>query len=378
MIKKRFLSGYLFRNIIFSGVILFSSCVENDQAAEMVLEHDSTLVKDCCLPGGGRSRIIAQSVSEPEIPEGMVFIPAGEFMMGAEGALALPREHPKHPVRVNSFMMDAHEVTNAQFREFVNATGYKTIAELPVDWEEVKKQLPPGTPKPDEESLQPGSLVFSPRPGINDLSNHFQWWSWVNFADWQHPQGPESNIDGKDDHPVVHIAYRDALAYCEWSGKRLPTEAEWEWAARGGLEDVIYPWGTKDVNEGKPQCNFFQGSFPYENEMLDRFEYTAPVKSFEPNGFGLYDMAGNVWEICSDWFDDRYYDTFSKNHITENPLGPVQSHYQPEPWAQHNTIRGGSFLCNDSYCASYRVSARMPLEVDAAMNHVGFRCVKDF
>jgi formylglycine-generating enzyme required for sulfatase activity len=307
----------------------------------------------------------------------MVLIPAGTFMMGAEGELALKREFPKHPVQVNSFYMDSHEVTNAEFKEFVEATGYKTIAEKAIVWEDLKKQLPPGTPKPPDSNLQPGSLVFTPREGIVDLSNYYQWWGWVNSADWKHPSGPDSSIEGKDNHPVVHIALADAKAYAKWAGKRLPTEAEWEWAARGNLKNATYPWGDKDVNEAPYECNSFQGTFPNTNTVADGFETTAPIGSFKPNGFGLYDMAGNVWEITSDLYDINYYATLSTTETTINPQGPNKSNDPNSPYAQHTVIKGGSFLCNDSYCASYRVSARMPLETDSAMNHVGFRCVKD-
>jgi formylglycine-generating enzyme required for sulfatase activity len=307
----------------------------------------------------------------------MVLIPGGEYLRGGAGMHALPREFPKHPVKVDSFYMDMHEVTNAEWRKFAEETGYKTVAERPVNWEEVKKQLPPNTPKPPAENLRAGSLVFTPQPGITDLSQHLQWWAWVVGANWQHPRGPSSNIDGLDDHPVVHISHQDADAYAKWAGKRLPTEAEWEWAARGGLEDPVYPWGNESVNAGTPRCNFFQGTFPNDNTLQDGHRYTASVGSYAPNGYGLYDMAGNVWEICSDWFDDMYYQSLPTTELLENPKGPAKGNYNAEPWAQHTTIRGGSFLCNDSYCASYRVSARMPLEVDAAMNHVGFRCVKD-
>lgn len=309
--------------------------------------------------------------------DGMVLIPGGEFMMGAEGPLALPREYPKHPVRVDGFYMDTHEVTNAEFRAFVEATGYKTIAERPIDWEELKKQVPPGTPKPPDEMLEAGSLVFNPPPNVTDLSNYFQWWSWTKKADWQHPDGPGSTIEGKDDHPVVHIALADAKAYANWAGKRLPTEAEWEWAARGGLKDEPYPWGSKDVNLAPYECNFFQGSFPSTNLVADGYEKSAPVGSFKPNGYGLYDMAGNVWEITSDWFNEDYYKTLPTNEVTINPQGARESKYSQAPYAMHTVIKGGSFLCNDSYCASYRVSAKMPLEIDAAMNHIGFRLVKD-
>lgn len=309
--------------------------------------------------------------------DGMVMIPGGEFMMGAEGLLALPREFPKHPVQVNGFYMDIHEVTNAEFRAFVEATGYKTIAERPIDWEELKKQVPPGTPKPADEMLEPGSLVFNPPPNVTDLTNYFQWWSWTKKANWRQPDGPGSTIEGKDDHPVVHIALADAKAYANWAGKRLPTEAEWEWAARGGLKDQPYPWGDKNVNEAPYECNFFQGTFPSTNIVADGYEQSAPVGSFKPNGYGLYDMAGNVWEITSDWFNEDYYKTLSTSQAIVNPQGATESKYSQAPFAQQTVIKGGSFLCNDSYCASYRVSAKMPLEVDAAMNHVGFRLVKD-
>ena len=350
-----------------------------------------------CHPAGGRAQILSNSqtandrisetdqnlpyrsnteVSKSGLPT-MIEIPGGSFLMGGADRFSLDREQPKHPVRVDGFLMDTREVTNAEFRAFVEATGYKTIAELPVDWEVLKAQLPPGTAKPDPKVLAPGSLVFTPGPGIADLNNYFQWWSWVHGADWKHPNGPGSSIEGKSNHPVVHLTVQDAQAYAEWAGKRLPTEAEWEWAARGGLEDSMYPWGDQDVNVQPYRCNFFQGSFPSTNTVADGFEGSAPVASFEPNGYGLYDMAGNVWEMTTDWFDENYYQSLSSTQVLTNPKGAQKSFYGQSPYAQHTVIKGGSFLCNDSYCSSYRVSARMPLEVDAAMNHVGFRCVKD-
>ncbi len=306
----------------------------------------------------------------------MVYIPAGEFLMGGRGELALPREFPKHPVRINAFYMDTTEVTNGQFSEFVSATNYITIAERPIDWEELKDLLPPGVPKPHDSLLNPGSMVFKPDESRESFDHYFQWWAWAKGANWRLPDGPSSSIEGKADHPVVHIAFADAQAYAEWAGKRLPTEAEWEWAARGGLEDPIYPWGDQDINQSPYMCNFFQGKFPEFNSKGDGFEKTAPVSSFQKNGFGLYDMAGNVWEITSDWYDPRYYQTLSQESNTDNPNGPEKSFNPQSPYARFTVIKGGSFLCNDSYCASYRVSARMPLEIDAAMNHVGFRLVK--
>jgi formylglycine-generating enzyme required for sulfatase activity len=365
---------------ILGAVVLIAmmiGCNSKEKAKKTIAAGEET--KDCCPPSGGRAAMLTKSGADDgkRIPEGMVLIPEGTYMMGAEGKLALPREYPKHPVHVNSFYIDTHEVTNAEFKKFTEETGYKTIAERPIDWEELKKQLPPGTPKPPEENLKAGSMVFTPRPGIKDLSNFYQWWTYVDGANWRHPEGPASTLKGKDRHPVVHISVADATAYAKWLGKRLPTEAEWEWAARGGLKDKTYPWGDKDVNLAPYECNSWQGKFPNENTVADGFERSAPVGSYAPNGYGLYDMGGNVWEITTDLFDVNYYKTLSTEEALDNPRGSDKSHNPRSPYGVHTVIKGGSFLCNDSYCASYRVSARMPLEKDSGMNHVGFRLVKD-
>lgn len=308
----------------------------------------------------------------------MVRIPSGSFLMGSKDDLmALPREKPVHKVEVNSFYMDVHEVTNAQFKEFVDATNYITIAERPIEWEEMKKQLPPGTQKPSEDDLQPGSLVFSSPKNVVNLADFSNWWKWVKGACWKHPLGPESDIANKSNHPVVQIAYQDALAYANWAGKRLPTEAEWEWAAKGGLLSNYYPWGNEKVSSGEVKCNYWSGKFPTENSKEDGFYYTAPVVSYQPNGYGLYNMAGNVWEICSDWFDENYYQDCFNLGLVKNPQGPSKSNYSLEPYEKKRVTRGGSFLCNDSYCASYRVTARMPFSEDSGTNHTGFRCVSD-
>ncbi|MFK7984267.1 MAG: formylglycine-generating enzyme family protein, partial [Saprospiraceae bacterium] len=290
--------------------------------------------------------------------KGMVLIEGGTFEMGGDNDQARTDEFPKVPTQVNSFWMDATEVTNAQFKAFVDATGYKTIAERTVDLGEVMAQLPPGTPPPPAEALEPFSLVFSsPNQPVPD--NPAYWWQMIKKADWQHPQGPESSIKGKENYPVVHVSWYDAKAYANWAGKRLPTEAEWEYASRGGAAGKIYPWGDEKIEEGTVKANFWQGNFPYQNETKDGFERLAPVASFAPNGYGLYDMAGNVWEFCSDWYHANYYPHRVKAKLVNNPLGPGNSFDPDETTIPKKVVRGGSFLCNDSYCSGYRVAARM-------------------
>ena len=308
--------------------------------------------------------------------KGMVYIPGGDFMMGGDNDQASEDEFPKHAVSVDPFWMDEHEVTNAQFAAFVEATGYVTTAEQKPDWEKLKSQMPPGTPKPDESQLVAASLVFTPPSREVDLNDYSQWWSWIPGADWRHPEGPESSIKGKENYPVVHVSWDDAMAYCKWSGKRLPTEAEWEFAARGGLDNNIYPWGNEHVNAGKPKANSWDGSFPNNNTVADGFEGLAPVKSFPKNGYNLYDMAGNVWEWCSDWYRHDYYQTFDASVKVKNPQGPVDSYDPMEPYVPKRVARGGSFMCNDSYCSGYRVARRMKSSSDSGMSNMGFRCVR--
>lgn len=307
---------------------------------------------------------------------GMVFIPAGTFEMGGDNEQAAADEYPKHKVSVSAFYMDATEVTNAQFQQFVTATGYITTAERKPDWNELKKTLPPGTPKPPDSVMVAASLVFKPSAGPVDLNDYSQWWSWVSGADWKHPEGPQSNIKGKENFPVVHISWFDAMAYCKWAGKRLPTEAEWEYAARGGLSNNIYPWGNEHVNAGATKTNSWEGKFPYLNENKDGFAKLAPVMRFDCNRYGLFDMAGNVWEWCSDWYDHQYYQT-QASAIATNPQGPQKSYDPQEPHTPKRVLRGGSFLCNDAYCSGYRVARRMKSSPDTGLEHTGFRCVKD-
>lgn len=309
--------------------------------------------------------------------KGMVWIKNGTFMMGGDNKQAANDEYPKHKVTVTGFWIDATEVTNAEFSRFVKATGYVTTAEKKPDWNEIKKQVPPGTPKPDDKLLVPASLVFSSPKQAVDLNDYGQWWSWQAGANWRHPHGPGSNIIGKENYPVVQVSWYDAQAYCKWAGKRLPTEAEWEWAARGGLTNNIYPWGNEPVDSGKPKANTWQGTFPNKNLLKDKFYFAAPVKSFKANGYGLYDMAGNVWEWCNDLYNDKYYASINKPAGVSDPQGPAKSFDPEEPYAIKRVIRGGSFLCNDSYCSGYRVARRMKSTEDSGMEHVGFRCVQD-
>lgn len=305
----------------------------------------------------------------------MVLIPAGVFDMGSDDEQAQADEAPVHKVQVNAFYMDITEVTNAQFRKFTDATGYVTTAERKPDWELFKNSLPPGTEKPADSLLVAASLVFKETTGPVDLHDFNQWWLWEVGADWKHPQGPQSDIKGKENYPVVHISWDDAMAYCKWAGKRLPTEAEWEFAARGGLIRQLYPWGNEPVNAGKPKTNSWEGKFPYSNEKKDGFVRAAPVRSFAPNGYGLYDMAGNVWEWCSDLYDYEYYKTASQKTMTD-PRGPLQSNDPQDPYAEKRVMRGGSFLCNDAYCSGYRVARRMKSSHDTGLEHTGFRCVR--
>lgn len=304
--------------------------------------------------------------------EGMVWIPGGEFWMGAEDEQARKDESPLHRVRISGFWMDEAEVTNARFKAFVDATGYITTAERKPDWEELRKQLPPGTPKPDPQLLVPASLVFK-----NPKKATESWWEWIPGANWKHPLGPGSDLKGKEIYPVVHVSWEDAQAYAKWAGKRLPTEAEWEFAARGGLKEAKYPWGNEHPEKGNNKCNSWQGDFPMLNLNKDGFERTAPVKSYPSNAYGLFDMAGNVWEWCHDWYRADYYQNLSKEKVLLNPSGPQNSFDPDEPHTPKKVVRGGSFLCHDSYCSSYRVSARMKSSPDTGLEHTGFRCVKD-
>ncbi|HPE84364.1 MAG TPA: formylglycine-generating enzyme family protein [Aequorivita sp.] len=318
----------------------------------------------------------------------MVLIKGGVFDMGADmpqnasgmpaTALPQPDEYPKHPVQVSDFYMDTHEVTVKQFLDFVNATGYKTVAEYDVDWEELKKQLPPGTPKPSEDVLKAGALLFHYAPKGTPKDNLGNWWSFVHGVNWKNPDGKNPKLDSILNFPVTQVSWYDALAYAKWANKRLPTEAEFEYAMRAGNNNTMYPWGDNRVTEIAKQGNFLQGEFPYENTAQDGFINLAPVKAFPPNGYGLYDIAGNVWEWTMDWYGADYYENLKMNgQVAINPKGPAETNEVYNSQAINKVVRGGSFLCNDNWCSGYRNARRMRLSPDSGMQHLGFRCVRD-
>ena len=309
-------------------------------------------------------------------PAGMVWVPGGEFTMGSDDPKARGDERPRHRVRVDGFWMDKTVVTNAQFRRFAEATGYITVAERKPNWEELKRQLPPGTPKPSDEVLVAGSGVFQPTKGSVDLTDWSEWWRWQPGADWRHPGGPGTTIEGKDDYPVVQVAWEDAVAFAKWARKRLPTEAEYEFAARGGLDGKRFAWGDEFAPDGKFLANTWQGTFPATDTGEDGFKGAAPVASFPANGYGLFDMTGNVWQHVSDWYRADTYREQATQGVVRNPEGPASSFDPDEPLSPKHVIRGGSFLCSEAFCFSYRPAARMKLSPDSGLPNVGFRLAK--
>ncbi len=336
-----------------------------------------TPVSDTTVGSGFDPTTPNQAPAPGPAPEGMVWIPGGEFSMGSDaeseslcGLPGVTRDAlPVHRVYVDGFWMDKTEVTNEQWEKFVTATGYRTIAEIAP----TQAEFPTAPP----ENLVAGSTVFTPPPGPVPLDNMFQWWRYQKGANWRHPDGPESSIKGREKYPVVHIAHPDAVAYATWAGKRLPTEAEWEFAARGGRAGEIYAWGNDLKPRGKWMANIYEGKFPVKDTAEDGFNGIAPTAQFPPNGYGLYDVAGNVWEWVSDWYrPDTYTTLVAQGGVARNPQGPDTSFDPIEPNEKKRVHRGGSFLCTDQYCTRYMVGTRGKGEVTTASNHVGFRCVK--
>lgn len=317
------------------------------------------------------------TIEKKSAPPNMVWIPGGEFTMGLAKSCEkkgfcgeVEKDAPRHQVRVDGFWMDATEVTNEQFLQFVHATGYVTLAEKALRAEDYPDVAP--------EHLVAGAIVFAPSDEPIGKDNAYRWWRFVPGASWRHPLGPSTDIVGKEREPVVHIAYEDALAYAKWAGKRLPTEAEWEFAARGGAKDRLFPWGDELLLDGKHQANTYQGRFPMRNGDLgtDGYPGVAPVAQYAANGYGLYDMVGNVWEWCADWYHPQPDSHLaSKGRVVINPQGPEKSFDPAEPGVLKRSMRGGSFLCHESYCSRYLLGSRGKGDISAATQHVGFRCV---
>jgi formylglycine-generating enzyme required for sulfatase activity len=301
---------------------------------------------------------------------GMVWVAGGRFVMGSDRHY--PEERPAHPAEVDGFWIDARTVTNTEFAAFVAETGYVTLAERPLDPALYPDALP--------DLAVPGALVFRMTSGPVDMSDVRNWWEYVPGASWRHPEGPGSDLDGRNDHPVIHVAFEDAAAYAAWAGKALPTEAEWEFAARGGLDGAEFCWGDELTPGGRHMANTWQGPFPWRNFAADGFVGTAPAGTYDPNGYGLHDMAGNVWEWTTDWYSTRHADPAGKPCcVPSNPRGaPIEGSYdpcQPKSPIPRKVVKGGSFLCAPSYCRRYRPAARQPQMIDSAMSHIGFRCV---
>jgi formylglycine-generating enzyme required for sulfatase activity len=295
----------------------------------------------------------------------MVRIEGGSFLMGSDAFY--PEERPVHRVEIDGFWIDRHQVTVAEFRRFVKATGYVTVAERPLD--------PAMYPDADSELLVPGALVFHKTAGPVDLNDYRNWWEYVPGASWRHPEGPRSTLNGRERHPVTQVAYEDAEAYATWASKELPTEAEWEFAARGGLDGTAFTWGDEHFPKGKAMANTWQGEFPWQNELLDGYEGTAPVETFPPNGYGLYDMAGNVWEWTSDFFAPTHETSEHGCCVPRNPLTDEMHPASAGEPIPRRVMKGGSHLCAPNYCLRYRPAARQGEAVDTSTTHIGFRCV---
>ncbi|MDQ6469123.1 formylglycine-generating enzyme family protein [Flavobacterium sp. LHD-80] len=351
----------------------------------VVPKHEKPVAMDCAeTPNTTEASAFKPTIENKnkpagKAPKGMVWIPGGEFSMGSnvedESLCSIKGvtkdAAPVHRVYVDGYYMDQTEVTNEEYEKFVKATGYVTVAEQKPTKEEF--------PTANEEDLITGSVIFTPTPAAVNLNDFLQWWRYEPNTDWRHPEGPQSSIKGREKYPVVHIAYEDAAAYAKWAGKRLPTEAEWEFAARGGKTGNLYAWGNSLKPNGKFQANIYQGHFPIKDGDTgeDGFKGIAPTAQFAPNGYGLYDMAGNVWEWVNDWYSVDYYKTLAENgEVAKNPQGPSAYNDPNDPTQIKKVHRGGSFLCTDQYCTRYMVGTRGKGEVRSAANHLGFRCVK--
>lgn len=356
--KEDFRAVYL----LITVMVLSSGCQKKQTAAEKTADSLAHCIAEGIPSRAAAIQNAANVTQGKDDTTGMIWIGGGEFLMGAD---EFPDSRPMHRVSVDGFYMDEHEVTNAEYAAFVKATNYKTVAERPLNPADY-----PGVPA---DKLVPGSAVFTPTKTQVSLDNPLQWWNYVAGADWSHPEGPASSIKGRENYPAIHISYEDAAAYAKWAGKRLPTEAEWEFAAQGGKGNHTYYWGDQLKPGNKWVANIYQGNFPDKNTNEDGYTGAAPVKSFPPNPYGLYDMDGNVWEWCEDLYRPDYYTKSPK----DNPKGPSDSYDPDEPGAVKRVQRGGSFLCSDDYCIRYKAGSRGKGEVTSGSNNLGFRCVKD-
>jgi len=365
---------------MISAIALAAVAIIATRAARSATSEGASAVKPATeTPASAFLPTISNTLTPRDAtPAGMVWIPGGEFSMGAAdphgpddnevGMHATADSRPIHRVYVDGFWMDATEVTNAQFAAFVKATGYVTVAE--------RTPRPEDFPAAPPDDLVAGSVVFANPGHPVPLNDYLQWWTYLKGANWRHPLGPDSSISMKDRFPVVHVAYEDALAYVKWAGKRLPTEAEWEFAARGGLTGQLYPWGNTFKTDGHAMANTHQGHFPDRDTGDDAFVGIAPVAKFPPNGYGLYDVAGNVWEWVSDWYRPDYYAELARDgRVARNPQGPASSFDPEQPREPKRVMRGGSFLCTEQYCSRYMVGTRGKGEVSTGTNHLGFRAV---
>ena len=348
--------------VVFFIFLISFGCQQKQTAAEKTADSLAHCIADG-IPSRAAAISNAVNVNQgKDDTTDMKWIQGGKFLMGAD---EFPDSRPMHEVVVDGFYIDEHEVTNAEFARFVVATNYKTVAERPLNPADY-----PGVPA---DKLVPGSAVFTPTVTSVSLDNPLQWWNYVPGASWSQPEGKGSSVKGRENYPVIHVSYEDAAAYAKWAGKRLPTEAEWEYAAQGGKGNHTYYWGDELKPANKWTANIYQGSFPDKNTKEDGYEGAAPVKSFPPNSYGLYDMDGNVWEWCQDLYRPDYY----QKSVVKNPQGPKDSYDPDEPNAVKRVQRGGSFLCSDDYCIRYKAGSRGKGEVSSGSNNLGFRCVKE-
>jgi formylglycine-generating enzyme required for sulfatase activity len=354
------------------ALIALAACRPHARPAEGTSENAATGTHAAHAPSSVAATSPAPSINSSRppaaAPAGMVWIPGGTFWMGC-GDCGMPDALPVHLVSVSGFWMDSTPVTNAEFEKFVVATKYVTVAE--------RKPDPADFPGVPADKLVPGAVVFTPPAHPVSLEDFSQWWSYVPGANWRHPEGPSSTLTEKAGHPVIHIAWADAVAYADWAGKRLPTEAEFEFAARGGLDRNLYPWGNQLKPEGRVPANIWEGHFPDANNRADGYFRTSPVTAFPANAYGLYDVGGNVWQWCADWYRADYYRTFTNPDVpARDPRGPESSLDPEEPAAAKRVTRGGSFLCSGEYCSRYLVGSRGKAEVSSGSSNLGFRLVR--